>query len=264
MGSFAINVKNDFAGVANNLARDIRRKVEIVQQRVVIEVAKEVKAAEVRAMESTFFQPTPFTTNALTVKMDRQRMEARVEVKDGYWSRADNYLDTQIMGRSARTQKAFERALQRAGLLPTGWVAVPGQGARMDRFGNMSVGQIKQILAWFDAAEPYRGSTQNMGQKGRDKKRKGTRKKRGFEYFYAAPGHRIGRRSWMHGRSQNLQPGIYERTLHAFGASIRPVLIFVRSAGYQKRFQFYEVAQQTVDQVADRIVNEAIAKEFGR
>lgn len=245
-----ITVKHDLPALAAHL-KNQGRQVEIAAQRALLKTARLVREAEVAEMSKVFDRPTRWTLNSFNVKLDKSAWSARVEVKDGYWHRADNYLNTQIVG-GGRKEKAFELALRRRGVLPDGWRAVPGEKAVLDAYGNMSVGQIKQILSWFDSAEPHAGSTQNMGQKGRDKKRKGTRSKRGFEYFAASPGHRLTRRVRA---VQNLQPGIYKRTFFSFvGArggrlsAIEPIIIFVKSSQYQSRLDFYGVGRRTVEE----------------
>lgn len=242
-----ISIKTDLERVMRELARDIPRVAQIAAQRALLTTARAVHDDEVKAMKSVFDRPTRWTLNSFRVAFDKPAMAARVEVKDGYWHRADNYLETQITG-GGRKQKAFELALRQRGVLPAGWHAVPGQKATLDAYGNMSVGQIKQILSWFDAAEPYAGSTQNMGFAGRERRRKGTKKKAGWEYFVARPGDRrtFVRASGKTGANK-MQPGIYRRTSYAMGSRIEPVIIFVRKAGYTKRFDFYGVAQRTVE-----------------
>lgn len=263
-----ISIKTDLERVMRELARDMPRAAQIAAQRALLTTARAVQDDEVKAMRSAFDRPTRWTLNSFRVAFDKPAMAARVEVKDGYWHRADNYLETQITG-GGRKQKAFENALRRRGLLAQGWHVVPGQKAVLDAYGNMSVGQIKQILSWFDSAEPYAGSTQNMGQAGRDKRRKGTKKTRGFEYFAALPGQRTGARSWKHGRRQNLTPGIYKRTSFSFvgtgggrASALEPVLIFVRSAAYRPRLDFYGVAEQTVRRVFEPEMRAALVREM--
>ena len=236
-----------------------KKQIGIATQRAILKTAQHVIKAEQEEMRRVFDRPTNFTLNSLTVKFDKPNMRASVEVKDGYWTRSDNYLSVQREG-GRRRLKALERNLQHYGVMPEGWIAVPGEGARLDVFGNMSVGQIRQILSWFDAAERVLGSTQNMGEKGRAKKRKGTRRSEAFEYFAALPGHRTGRRSWKNGRSQSLTPGIYKRTFFGHGTAIKPVIIFVRNATYAKRFKFFEVANKTVDKHFAAEFNAAMAR----
>lgn len=259
-----ISVKSDIDQVIGRLAKDAPRAVEIASQRALLHTAREVKGAEVREMGRVFDRPTRWTLNSFQVRLDKAAMQARVEIKDGYWYRADNYLQTQIEGASSRRQKAFEKALQAVGVLPAGWFAVPGEKAALDGFGNMSVGQIRQILSWFDAAEMVAGSTQNMGEKGRERRRKGTKKRRGFEYFVAHPGSRVGRRSWKNGRRQNLQPGVYRRTSFGFGSAIEPILIFVKRATYEPRFDFYGVAKRTIDREFKPRLDAALQLELDR
>ncbi len=59
---------------------------------------------------------------------------------------------------------------------------------------------------------------------------RGTRSRRGFAYFAVQPGH------------PHLTPGIYQRLALASGSAIKPVLIFVDSAHYQRVYSFREVA----------------------
>lgn len=258
-----ISVKSDIDQVIGRLSKAAPRAVEIASQRALLHTAREVKDAEVREMGRVFDRPTRWTLNSFQVRLDKAAMQARVEIKDGYWYRADSYLQTQIEG-GGRKHKAFETALRRVGVLPAGWFVVPGEKAALDGFGNISVGQIRQILSWFDAAEMVAGSTQNMGEKGRAKRRKGTRARRGFEYFVARPGSRVGRGSWKNGRRQNLQPGVYRRTAFAFGSAIEPILIFVQRVAYKPRFDFYGVAQRTVDREFKPRLDAALQLELDR
>ncbi|WP_018991290.1 hypothetical protein [Aromatoleum toluclasticum] len=264
-----ISVKHDLPQLATALKAH-NRKVEVAAQRALLKTARIVKDIEQKEMAKVFDRPTRWTLNAFEVVIDKGEMSARVQVKDGYWHRADNYLNSQIVG-GGRKDKAFELALRKRGLLPAGWYAVPGRKAALDAYGNMSVGQIKQVLSWFDSAEPYAGSTQNMGEKGRNKRRKGTRTKRGFEYFAAMPGRRVGGGSWKEGRRQNLKPGIYKRTSFSFVgtrggrmSAIEPILMFVTRAQYRPRFDFYGVGRKAIEQNFAREYAEAFNREASR
>lgn len=237
-----------------------RRRVEVAAQRAVLKTARAVMAAERAEMQRVFDRPKAWTLNSFRVALGRERMQAgklrtaggseisaTLQVKDGYWYRADNYLDTQIAG-GQRGQKAFEKALQARGILPAGWHAVPGQKAKLDAFGNQSPGEIRQILSWFGSAEMVAGSTQNMTDATRARRRKGTRTKRGFEYFAVSP-----LRPSRGGR-HTLHPGIYRRTFFGFGAAIEPVMIFIDGAAYQPIFDFYGLGQ--------RVINETFSREY--
>ena len=177
---------------------------------------------------------------------------------------AGKYLSTQIDG-GARKAKRFEVALQARRILPAGWLAVPGQRAKMDAYGGQSVGEIKQILSYFDAASFKSGSDQNSNFKGREKLRKGTRKTAGFEYFAVQPGERrtFTRASGKTG-TKAAQPGIYRRTLYALGSRIEPIVIFVRAATYKRRFDFYNIAKAEGDRILQTELKRAIDESAAR
>ncbi len=245
MSEFRISVQDNLPDLVRNLDL-LPRQVEVATQRALLKTAHNVREDERAEMRRVFDNPTPWTLNALTVRPERNLGGVFVEVKDGYWFRAERYLELQTTGGMDRRLKGFERALQAVGVLPRGWKAVPGQAAKLDAFGNHAVGEIRQILSWFNAAEMVAGSTQNMTAATRERRRRGTKKRRGFEYFVAHPGSRVGRGAWRDGRAQNLDPGIYRKTHFGFGSSIQPVVFFVKRTGYDPRFDFFGVAQRTV------------------
>ena len=144
-------------------------------------------------------------------------------------------LAAQIAG-GGRRHKRHEVALQRAGILPAGMDIVPGNAAQIDKFGNMSSGQIVQIIAWFKGfgEQGYRANTTDKGKKakGRDNKRTGAR---GFQYFALQQ---------KHGK---LLPGIYKRIETGFGSAVKPVMIFVSTPQYRRRFDFYGVTRRAAE-----------------
>ena len=145
-------------------------------------------------------------------------------------------LAAQIKG-GARRHKRHEVALQRAGVLPVGMAIVPGDAAKIDQYGNMSSGQIVQIIAWFNGfgEQGYKANTTDKGRaaKGRDNKRTGAR---GFQYFA------------LQQKRGKLLPGVYQRIQTAFGSAVKPVMIFVRPPQYTARFDFYGVTKRAAEQ----------------
>ena len=90
----------------------------------------------------------------------------------------------------------------------------------MDGSGNMSRGQLVQILSSLGAMSE---ATQNTVRRP-----KRSNRKRNLDYFVL--------------RNTRAQNGVYLRV----GRSAIPVLIFVNSANYKKRFPYYEKAQAIV------------------
>ena len=228
--------------------------------------ANAIRDAEKIEMERVFDRPTRWTLGAMIVR-ETGNLSVQVGIMDpktgrmnngssdgdtgtGYWKRAESYLGTQIDG-GQRKVKAMEKALQAYGLLPQGWFTVPGAGAEIDSYGNMNVGQIRQILSYFQTAERWSGSTQNMSQKRKDKLRKGSKKKVGFEYVVIFPDKRRNMK----------QPGIYQRFFFGHGRSIKPILIYINKANYKPRFNFESVASNTADQVLQPTFDDLLKKE---
>ncbi|AXK40860.1 hypothetical protein DWG20_09340 [Crenobacter cavernae] len=224
-----------------------KRQLPFAMARALTLTAQDVKRAEIAEMQRAFDRPTKYTLNSLYVKPATKRdLRAWVWLKydAGKGTPADKYLAAEIQGGGRKT-KRFERALQQAGVMPRGMFAVPGSAAQKDAYGNMSRGQIVQILSYLRAFGEQ-GYKANMTDRRRGSLAKGNAKKgvRGFQYFV------------LRERHGKLPPGIYKKTAysgadaarvaHLQGGGAKPVVIFVKSPGYSRRFKFFEVAGRTV------------------
>lgn len=186
--------------------------------------------------------------SGLMTALQADRLEAVVDLSGEINKQGvspDQVLNAQIRG-GQRRHKRHEVALQRIGILPSGMYIVTGQAANVDQYGNMSSGQINQILSYFSAFAEQ-GYRANMTAAARAKRAKGTKRACGFEYFVVRPG---DKRTWSRGEgkavgSHRMQPGIYQRVFSGFGTAIRPVMIFVSRANYRARLDFYGVAERT-------------------
>lgn len=250
-----INVKSDMAEVLGALARDYPDAARRASEVAIVRTSRAVRTAQKAEIIRVFDRPTPWTQGAIHSRFNKRELSATVWLNEepGKGTPATTYLLPQIEG-GERGQKRFERALQRVGLLPAGWLAVPGQGARLDAYGNMSRGQIVQIMAWFSAFGEQ-GYSANMTAKGRARLSKSTKRRQGFSYFAVYPGRT---------RTRHLHPGIYQRFDFAVGSAIKPVLIFVRAAHYQKRYDFHGVAQREVDRTFKPELDAAVQIELDR
>lgn len=217
-----LSVKSNVAQLAHSLQierEDLPKRVASALTWTALEVRKGLRDE----MQRVFDRPTRFTLNSLFVKGAKANdLTAVVWLKERSALGGPHYLEPQIFG-GPRPLKAFEKRLQRAGLLPPGMYAVPGEGARMDSYGNMSRGQIVQILsqlrtfteAGFDAhPTTSRRSRRNVAKAGR--------------FFVGRPG------------GGKLPLGVWQR----LPSKVVPVLIFVRAPRYMQRFKFYEVAER--------------------
>lgn len=225
------NVSNGFPA--------LRRDIDFVQKQhrfaaavALTRTAQDVQQAERGEIMGAFDRPTPYTINSLRLRpATRERLEAEVFLKDdasGSGTPATKYLLPQIEG-GKRHLKSFERQLQQIGAMPAGWHAVPGRFARLNAYGNVSYGQIIQILSQLRST-PTAGYDRAIST---DKAKAARARARAGGQYFALPS----------GRGR-LLPGIYQARDTAWGrAAPRPVFIFVRSVTYRALFRFAEVAE---------------------
>jgi hypothetical protein len=170
---------------------------------------------------------------------------------------ASKYLGPVVEG-GGRHVKRFERALQAAGAMPQGWHAVPGVGAKLDAYGNISRGQIAQIVSQV-GTELLRGYSNTLSKTDRTKRRRAFGRSGG--QYVALP----------QGRGK-LKPGIYLSEGRDFGARLGygrsgrlvPVLIFVRSTTYAARFDFYGVTQRVAEVKLGANLARSVAEHIAR
>jgi hypothetical protein len=187
--------------------------------------AQDVREAEYEEMKRVFDRPTRFTLSSLFLKRATAAdLRAVVWLREQWPNPRVHYLSPQIHG-GQRPLKRFEHLLQAKGLLPAGMAAVPGRGARFDANGNMSRGQLIQVLSSLQAMgeHGYAANRTNSARSRRSAKRAG-------QYFVGRPG------------GGRLPLGVW----HKRGEQLLPVLIFVPVPKYSKRFDFYGVANKVV------------------
>jgi len=228
-----LNVQGDVREITRHLDVTMRRHIPFASALALTRTVQFIAAKESEEMARVFDRPTPFTLNALYIRpATKQRLWAEVKIKDEAFkgTPAIKYLAPQIFG-GMRGRKAYEKQLIRAGMMPADMVTVPGQGAELDQYGNMKPTQISQMLSDLRARrDPLQNVTPRSAQR-----RMRSRIRRATFYFSTHP---------TNTRTAHLRGGIYKRLHFGFGSSIKPVLIFVKSARYRRRFDFYRIADQ--------------------
>lgn len=206
----------------------------------------DAKEGMVEHMRQAFDRPTEFTLRGVWRTYANKRfLVATLELKDwgaltkgGYEAAGDikpgdvnkgtpaaAYLQPQIEG-GGRHAKRMEALLRGAGLLPPGWFAVPAREAPLDAYGNVPrafiVRMISDLRAFRDGGY---GSNRKAGR------RKG---RKAVNAFFAV--HPNGPKQTKH-----LRPGIYWRLP---GKMLVCVFVFVAKVQYQRRLDFYGVAER--------------------
>lgn len=219
------------------------RGISFATGRATNNVAFKMRSEWAQKAGEVFDRPTRFTRNAMLVrKATRQNPVARVFVRDeaGDGVPPQRYLQQQVVGGERRLKRS-ERALQSSGMMPPGFFIVPGQGAKLDGSGNVRAGQITRILS---ALRSSNDALQNQTDNSRQRAQR-----RNAPVIFALQAPR--------GR---LQPGVYERR----GRSITPLLIFVRSARYQPRFDIFQYAREVMSREAVPEFRAALTAEIER
>ena len=235
--------------------RDFESQAPFAMASAMTDTIKDVRDAEVLEMRRAFQMPTPYTPRSLYIKAaTKARLEAMTWLKDG--SRPQHYLQPQIDG-GGRPLKRFEQRLVMTGLMRHDQRAVPAAGAKLDAYGNMSRGQIVQILSQLKTAV-VQGDFSNATNSKRSRA-----KRQAVAYFVS---HGSGsRRHGFQGKrgkgtmyEQHLPAGVWARHRKSYGTEVKPVLLFVSKTNYTKRFDFFGVAEKTVRARLPVRLNDAI------
>lgn len=205
--------------------------------------ANQARIALRSEISSVFDRPTPFTLNAVRILHARPKtLDAAVFVKDEKDGASkgfapEDWFRPQVEG-GRRTAKRSEDMLRNAGILPSGMFVVPGKGARLDRYGNLSRGHMNQILSGLMAAEDRSGASANA-----------TRSKRSMR-----KGHALA--FFIMRDKSGTATGIGERR----GKSMAVVLAFVSQPQYTQRLDFYAVVDKVADDNLEMNIDLAVTK----
>ena len=208
---------------------------------VAMNATVEKARAEVRKeMTVVFDRPTPWVLNSLRIKRaTKANPEAELAFKDKDSVTNSRSMVLPHVAGGPRVFKAMEARLLAAGLMPSGYNAVPGGAAKLDAYGNMDRGQITQLLNVLGTYTEAGYNKANARTVARLAKGNAKKNQYGFTYWVNPVSGR---------RGGHLQPGVYQRVQTGFGTSLKPILIFVRRAAYQSRLDFYGITQRVVTQ----------------
>lgn len=220
------------------------RRIASVAAAALTRAAVAGRAAVQREMAKDFDRPTPYTLGSVRyTAATPQRLEAEVYISEQRGARDPSpavVLKPQVEG-GKRGFKGLELALRAAGALPAGWYVTPGAHARLDAYGNVSRGQITQVIAFVRRQAQF-------GPKDRRRLMKGVRQA-GGKFFVIPPG-------------GPTQPGVY--LADVIGRNALPVFIFVNRATYRKRLDFDQVVQREAARVLPALLAQGFGESVGR
>jgi hypothetical protein len=230
----AISVKHNFENTLRLLETGVRRQVPFAIKNTLNKLAESTKQDAVAEMRRNFDSPTPFTLNSLFIKYaTKQKLAARVFVKDRELFKSkpfNEHLAHQFSG-GVRIKKRLEFWFMRAGFISAGEFLVPGAGALLDSYGNMSRGQIQKVLSQLRTG-PDASAYQTKSKRSRSKRID-------VGYFWS--------------RGGKLKRGVWARYKLGFGSAVKPVLLVVNRVSYRQRIDLQRIAQVRVDRDFNRL-----------
>lgn len=235
-----VSVHSDLSQVNNYIGSIGSRHLPFATAKALTATAVYSRRQLVNEMRRKFDRPKPQTVNELNGPLyvksaDYRKLRAgqydyaEVRVKDqtagGKGDPAIAWLSHNIHG-GPRIEKRSENLLRRAGILPNGYYAVPGEGAKLNQYGNMSNGQIQQILSkmnaqWDKWANSHKQSRSKLVQ----------------DYFLVNKNNPRTAHFPVEGVWQRYGRNRYE---------VKPVLVFVRRIPrYKPIIKFFDICNQT-------------------
>ena len=192
------------------ITRDLdnqRKQARFATAQALTRTAWAVVRAEQAEVDKVFDKPTPFTKRAFGVERATPQSLTAVVYIK---PRQAEYLAPQIEGGS-RPMKRFEQRLSSEAKSAGFWV--PGKGVKLNAYGNLTLGQLKSIA-------------------------EGLRKSGKFaDTFVGIPRGHAG-----------APFGIWARPKHGKAKGVlKPLLVRISQPGYRRRFDFFGVAERTVD-----------------
>ena len=197
------------------------------------------KAAADAEVLRVFDRPTPWTqksTYLTAAKVDT--LQAEVYIKDLSINSLAHHIDG-----GKRRAKGLEKRLRTAGALKGSWqYVVPGRGLKLDAFGNIPRGEINKILSALQAQiDPTANTTARSKRRNKNQGR----------YFVITGASSLVTR-------KRLPPGVWYRGGDGANSYIKPLLIFVKSTAYQRRYHFFERVEDAAADAMDASVDKAI------
>ena len=198
----------------NKAIKKVDKQLKFATAVALTKTAIKVKDKEKAQIKQSFDRPKPFTINSIysiPASYKQPVPTALVGIKDkAKGTPAAKYLQAQIFGGNRKLKKA-EAALKGQGILPPGYYIVPGNSIRLNRFGNMTKGQI--------------GKAMSAGTSG-------------SQFF-------VSNRT---GKTSHLPRGVWQRK-GAKGKKLSLFVKFVSKTSYKQRYDFYGTAKKEASRI---------------
>jgi hypothetical protein len=163
-------------------------------------------------------------------------LEAIVFIKYGSISSLGHHVEG-----GQRRAKASEKLLRYKGILGSNEYVVPSLALKLDKYGNVPKGLMNKILSSMGAQrDAYANTT-----------KKSLSRNAGQGDFFALK------------RQKGTHPGIYRRKGSKSNPRLDPVLMFVKSTRYKRRYPFYEIVEKAAYSEMPSALDRALKRVAG-
>ncbi len=221
-----------------------QRDVKFANMVAVNRLAFGVRDAWAKRAATAFDRPVALTVKAAQYdKATPTNPDAVIKLREDAFKGTPpvKFLSPEVTG-GPRRHKRFELALIRAGIMPSNLYAVPGGGAVLDGYGNVSAGTFTKILSYLRAnPDEYAQTPQTI-------KRRRLKRVRGGQFFAVQV------------KRGRLVPGIYERFSGGAGAgsAVRLIIAFVHAPRYAPRYTVFDTAREYIDANYRAVMRQAL------
>ncbi|MEZ0231886.1 MAG: hypothetical protein ACAH12_03530 [Methylophilaceae bacterium] len=201
------------------------KQVPFAAARALTRTVKVAQSVIVKEFDVKLDRPTPFTKRSLYTKpATKKNLEAMVYLKDdsaGGTKPMSEQIAQQFSG-GERARKRIEFWLSASGYIGSSEYVAPGSAAKLDKYGNMSRGQIQQMLSQLRAgADRYAYSSKSA-------RSMQNQAKAGMMFW--SRGGRLARGVWMRK-----------------GRTVKPILLVIKKPIYKKRIDMMKLVQTVIN-----------------
>lgn len=264
-------IKVEIQGLDKTLAHlaGMQKQVKFATAVALTRVAQIGQQAVADEFKVKFDRPTRTTMKSLFIRRaTKDNLTAMVYVKDRPLGGKNPYSMAELLrqqfGGGERVAKQLERVLRSQGFLLADEFVVPGAAAKLDAYGNMSRGQIVQILSQIGLVRAGFNSSPTRSNRSRRNVAKAGK------IFWSAGASSLGKETvridkatglrystWegRAGKSNHLPKGAWMRD----GKSVKPLMIVIKSPRYRRRIDMDRIVRAQVDRHFDAEFSKAFA-----
>lgn len=210
--------------------------------------ARQVQAEWGRELQQQVDRPTPLTSKAaIVIQATAASMVATVSMREqiANGQPPSEYLVPLEKG-GTRAHKKFEKALIAQGSMPSGAYAVPTDYAKRDSYGNVTRGQLVQILVQLAGGSVREGYRRVISASATRRAAAAVRSGKQYVAIQQQEG--------------KLAPGIYARV----GRQLRMVFAYVSHVRYRRQLSLVDRGRRKVQSVFQQEMSRAIAEHLAR